>query len=67
MKKSEREVIKEWLENIFKTWEKTNDFQIKEFKLTQLKHEAPVLNGDTSGCIGTVGELHLSLSYRQEG
>ena len=65
--KSEKDVIKDWLENIFKvgvlliiiliisisiisisimiiiiilqTWEKTNELQIREFKLTQLKHE----------------------------
>ena len=43
MKRSERDVIKEWLENIFKTWERTNDLAIKEFKLTQLNHESPVV------------------------
>ena len=42
MKRSEREVIKDWLENIFKTWEKTNDLEIREFKLTQLEHDSPV-------------------------
>ena len=50
MRKSEREVIKEWLENIFKTWEKTNELQIKEFKLTQMKHERPLVN--ENGCAG---------------
>ena len=50
MRKSEREVIKEWLENIFKTWEKTNELQIKEFKLTQMKHEKPLVN--ENGCAG---------------
>ena len=43
MKRSERDVIKEWLENIFKTWERTNDLAIKEFKLTQLNHESPAV------------------------
>ena len=39
MKKSEREVIQDWLENIFKSWEKTNDLEIRVFKFTPLKHE----------------------------
>ena len=43
MKRSERDVIKEWLENIFKTWERTNDLAIKEFKLTQLNHDSPAV------------------------
>ena len=37
MKKSEREVIQDWLENIFKTWEKTNDLEVTLFKFTPLK------------------------------
>jgi hypothetical protein len=28
MKRSEREVIKEWFQNIFKAWEKTNDLEV---------------------------------------
>ena len=47
MKKSEREVIQDWLENIFKSWEKTNDLEIRVFKFTPLKHEdvALIRNG----------------------
>jgi len=37
MKKSEREVIQDWLENIFKSWEKTNDLEVTLFKFTPLK------------------------------
>ena len=59
MKKSEKEVIKEWLENIFKTWEKTNDLEIKEFKLTQLKHDTSVLNVENGG-LGSVGLIRLN-------
>ena len=39
MKKSEREVIQDWLENIFKTWEKTNDLEVTLFKFTPLKRK----------------------------
>jgi hypothetical protein len=28
MKRSEREVIKEWFQTIFKAWEKTNDLEV---------------------------------------
>jgi len=59
MKKSEKEVIKEWLENIFKTWEKTNDLEIKEFKLTQLKHDTSVLNVENGG-LGSVSLIRLN-------
>ena len=52
MKRSEREVIKEWLENIFKTWERTNDLSIKEFKLTQMNHDTPgALNVENGGIL----------------
>ena len=56
MKKSEREVIQDWLENIFKSWEKTNDLEIRVFKFTPLKHEdlSLIRNG------GPGGILHLN-------
>ena len=47
MKKSEREVIQDWLENIFKSWEKTNDLEVTLFKFTPLKR------GDASLVSGT--------------
>ena len=31
MKRSEREVIKDWFQNIFKAWEKTNDLEVHCF------------------------------------
>ena len=54
VKRSEKDVIKDWLVNIFKTWERTNDLEIKEFKLTQLKHESNVINNIENGGLGHV-------------
>ena len=46
MKKSEREVIQDWLENIFKSWEKTNDLEVTLFKFTPLKRgDASLVSG----------------------
>ena len=46
MKRSEREVIQDWLENIFKTWEKTNDLEVTLFKFTPLKRgDANLVSG----------------------
>jgi hypothetical protein len=28
MKRTEREVLKDWFQNIFKAWEKTNDLEV---------------------------------------
>ena len=47
MKKSEREVIQDWLENIFKSWEKTNDLEVTLFKFTPLKRgDASLVSGN---------------------
>ena len=62
--KSEKAVIKEWLQNIFKTWEKTNDIDIKEFKVTQLKHE----NTFESGLLNSnLGLIRLNSSTNNQG
>jgi len=70
MKKSEREVIQDWLENIFKSWEKTNDLEIRVFKFTPLKHEdlslirnggpggIPHLNNGSSNACGSPSNGH---------
>ena len=54
VKRSEKDVIKDWLVNIFKTWERTNDLEIKEFKLTQMKHDSNVINNIENGGLGHV-------------
>ena len=51
MKRSEVEVIREWLEDIFKSWEKTNDLKIEDFKFDPLRSNSAVTNGG-----GTVPE-----------
>ena len=94
--KSEKDVIKDWLENIFKvgvlliiiliisisiisisimiiiiilqTWEKTNELQIREFKLTQLKHETEETEETTrNGSNGSNGSLPARLNGASNG